>query len=209
MNPLLVTMATVFVVTFLGAPAMGAGWFWDAGNGIGFASFAGLLYLAISSNRRLNIRAHQVLANAVLVLVVAHAFWFLLGDATAVEFIKAGAPDYMWLGIASVATLIVLVVAADMPERLRLHRNYTSFRYWHRVLTVAAIAGAAYHIIVSNFYLGSWYQSALFTLISLLACFGRDFWTRLDRIAIVSPVHYFMLSAVLVIVFAGFRNLPA
>ncbi len=209
MKPLFVTLATVFVVTFLGAPAMGGGWFWDLGNGIGFAAFAGLLYLAITSNQRLDVLAHQVLAYAVLALVVVHAFWFLLGDATAVEFIKIGAPDYMWLGIVSLLLFAVLIMIANLPDRLRLHKDYPSFRYWHRVLTVAVIAGAAYHIIASNFYLGTWYQGLLFALVSLLACLGREYWVRIGQINIASPVVYLALSSALIIVFAGLRNFPA
>lgn len=117
MNPLLATLAIVFLITFLGAPTMGAGWFWDAGNGIGFAAFGGLLYLTITSNRRLDVRAHQVLGYAVLLLVVAHAFWFLLGDATVVEFIKFGAPDYMWLGMVSLVLFIVLITTGSRWNR--------------------------------------------------------------------------------------------
>lgn len=209
MKPLLATLAVVFLITFLGAPAMGAGWFWDTGNGIGFAAFAGLLYLTITSSRRLDVRAHQVLAYAVLALVIAHAFWFLLGDATAVEFIKFGAPDYMWLGIVSLLLFIVLIMTANLPDRLRVHRNYPSFKYWHRVLTVVVIVGAAYHIIASNFYLGTWYQAGLFALISLLVCLGRDYWIRFGQIDIASPLIYVALSGVLITVFAGLRNLPA
>ena len=92
MKPLLVTMALVFLSTFIGAPAMGAGCYWDTGNGIGFAAYAGLLYLTITGNRRLEVRAQQILGYVVPALVIGHAFWFLLGDATAVEFIKIGAP---------------------------------------------------------------------------------------------------------------------
>jgi hypothetical protein len=166
-------MAVVFLITFLAAPTMGAGWFWDAGNGIGFAAFAGLLYLTVTSNRRLDVRAHQILGYAVLLLAVGHAFWFLLGDATVVEFIKFGAPDYMWLGIVSVVLLAILIITAIVPDRFRVHKNYPSFKYWHRVLTIAMIASAAYHIVVSNFYLDAWYQAGLFVLISLAVCLGR------------------------------------
>jgi hypothetical protein len=209
MNPLLATLAVVFLITFLAAPTMGAGWFWDAGNGIGFAAFAGLLYLTITSNRRLDVRAHQVLSYAVLLLVIGHAFWFLLGDATAVEFIKFGAPDYMWLGIVSLILFIVLVTTANIPDRLRVHKNYPSFKYWHRALTVTVIGGAAYHIVVSNFYLGTWYQALLFAFISISVCLGRNYWIRLGQIAIVSPAVYLALSAVLIVAFTGIRNVPA
>ena len=209
MKILFATMAAVFVITFLGAPAMGAGWFWDTGNGIGFAAFAGLLYLTITSNRRLDVRAHQILGYVVLALVVGHAFWFLLGDATAVEFIKIGAPDYMWLGIVSLIMFVILIMTANLPDRMRVHSNYPSFKYWHRVLTIVVIAGAVYHIVVSNFYLANWYQAGLFVLVSLAVCVGRAYWVRLGQIVIASPVIYLALSSVLIIVFVGLRNLPA
>lgn len=202
-------MAVVFLITFLAAPTMGAGWFWDAGNGIGFAAFAGLLYLTITSNRRLDVRAHQIIGYAVLLLVVGHVFWFLLGDATAVEFIKLGAPDYMWLGIVSVVLLAVLITTAIVPDRLRVHKDYPSFRYWHRVLTIAMIASAAYHVVVSNFYLDAWYQAGLFVLISIAVCLGRVYWIKLGQIVIVSPVVYVALSVAMAAAFAGLRNLPA
>jgi len=202
-------MAVVFLITFLAAPTMGAGWFWDTGNGIGFAAFAGLLYLTITSNRRLDVRAHQIIGYAVFLLVVGHAFWFLLGDATAVEFIKLGAPDYMWLGIVSVVLLAVLITTAIVPDRLRVHKDYPSFKYWHRVLTISMIASAAYHVIVSNFYLDAWYQAGLFVFISIAVCLGRAYWIKLGQIAIVSPVIYVALSVAMAVAFAGLRNLPA
>lgn len=209
MKSLIATMTVVFLITFLAAPTMGAGWFWDVGNGIGFAAFAGLLYLTITSNRRLDVRAHQILGYAVLLLVVGHAFWFLLGDATVVEFIKIGAPDYMWLGIVSLILFVVLITTANVPDRLRVHQNYSSFRYWHRLLTIVIIAGAAYHIVVSNFYLGTWYQAALFVLISIAVCLGRAYWIKLGQIAIASPVVYVALSVIMAVAFTGLRNLPA
>ena len=209
MKILFATMAAVFVITFLGAPAMGAGWFWDTGNGIGFAAFAGLLYLTITSNRRLDVRAHQILGYVVLALVVGHAFWFLLGDATAVEFIKIGAPDYMWLGIVSLLVFVVLIMTANLPERMRVHSNYPSFKYWHRVLTFVVIAGAAYHIVVSNFYLATWYQAGLFALVSLAVCLGRGYWIKLGQIVIAPPAIFLTLSGLLVIAFVGLRNFPA
>ena len=202
-------MAVVFLITFLAAPTMGAGWFWDTGNGIGFAAFAGLLYLTITSNRRLDVRAHQIIGYAVLLLIVGHAFWFLLGDATAVEFIKFGAPDYMWLGIVSVVLLAILITTAIVPDRLRVHKDYPSFKYWHRVLTISMIASAAYHVVVSNFYLDAWYQAGLFVLISIAVCLGRAYWIKLGQIAIVSPVAYVALSVAMAVAFAGLRNLAA
>lgn len=208
MNALLGTLAAVFMVTFLAAPTMGAGWFWDAGNALGFAAFGGLLYLTITSNRRLDVRAHQVLGYGVLFVAIAHAFWFLFGDAAVVEFLKPGAPDYMWLGLVSLLLLGVLMTVALVPDRLRVHKNYPSFKYWHRVVAVATIASATYHIVVSDFYLGAWYQGTLFVLLAVAASVGRAYWIKLGQLPIATNLAYVLVSAVFGALFVAIRNLP-
>ena len=39
MRVLLASFAAVFLLTFIANPTRGAGWFWDAGNALGFAAF--------------------------------------------------------------------------------------------------------------------------------------------------------------------------
>ena len=201
--------AAVFLATFIARPTMGAGIYWDFGNALGFAAFAGLLYLTITSSRRLDVRAHQVLGYGVLLVAAAHAFWFLLGDAAVVEFMKLGAPDYMWHGIVSFLLLGVLITFALVPDRLRLHRDYPSFKYWHRVLAIATIATAAYHIIVSDFYLGAWYQGLVFALIAIAVAFGRPIWLRLGQLPIAKTTVYVAVSIGCAVLFTAIRNLPA
>jgi len=208
MKALIATLGGVFLSTFMAAPTMGAGWFWDLGNGLGFVAYAGLLYLGITSYRRLDVRAHQALGFAVLFVAVAHALWFLLGDAAAVEFIKIGAPDYMWLGIVGLTLLFVLVTIALVPDRLRIHRDYPAFRYWHHVLAVTTVACCAYHIVVSNFYLGTWYQAVIFVALTVAASFGRQFWIRFGQFPLASPAMLLSVGALLGIGFAAVRNLP-
>jgi hypothetical protein len=208
MKALVATLAAVFLITSLAAPTMGAGWFWDAGNALGFAAFGGLLYLTITSNRRLDVRAHQVLGYGVLFVAIAHAFWFLLGDAAVIEFLKPGAPDYMWLGLASLLLLGILMTVALVPDRMRVHGNYPAFKYWHRVVAVATIISATYHIVVSNFYLGAWYQVVLFVSITLAAAFGRAYWIKLGQIPVATNVSYILVSAVFGALFVAVRNLP-
>jgi predicted ferric reductase len=208
MKSVLATLGTVFLLTFLAAPTMGAGWFWDAGNGLGFAAYAGLLYLTITSSRRLDVRAHQVFGYAVLLLALLHAFWFLLGDAAAVEFIKPGAPDYMWLGVAGLLLLGFLITVALIPDRLRVHKDYPAFKYWHRVLAIVTIACITYHIVVSDFYLATWYQAALFVTLAVAVSFGRMYWIRLGQLPIASVSIYLLLSVMLTAAFAAVRNLP-
>lgn len=208
MKALLATFAAVFLITFLAAPTMGAGWFWDAGNGFGFAAFAGLLYLTITSSRRLDVRAHQVLGYAILFLALFHAFWFLLGDAAAVEFIKPGAPDYMWLGIIGLLLLGVLITVALVPDRMRVHKDYPAFKYWHRVFAIVTIACITYHIVVSGFYLATWHQAALFVTVAVVVSFGRMYWIKLGKLPTVTVPAYVALSALLTAMFAAVRNLP-
>lgn len=187
---------------------MGAGWFWDAGNAIGFAAFAGILYLTLTSSRRLDVRAHRVLGYAVFSVAVVHVFWFMLGDAAVVEFVKPGAPDYMWHGIVSLLLFGVLMMVAMVPERMRLHKDYISFKYWHRILAVATIATAAYHIVVSNFYLGAWYQALLFIGIAVAVAFGHRWLVRLGQLQIAAPSRYVVVTLVATVVFTAVRNLP-
>lgn len=208
MQALLLTFGAVFGVTFLAAPRMGGGWFWDFGNGIGFAAFAGLLYLSVSSLRRIELRRHQALGYAVLVFTTLHAFWFLLGDAAAVEFVKWGAPDYMWYGVISLLLLAILIAIALVPDRIRVHRDYPSFRYWHRVLALITIATATYHIAASHFYLASWYQTLLFAGLAVAAGLARSWWPARWNPPTAKVRHYVILSSVAAAIFVSTRNLP-
>ena len=206
---LLASFGLVFGLTMIARPTMGAGWFWDAGNGIGFAAFAGILCLMITSSRRLDVRLHQLLGYVVLLLALVHAFWFLLGDAVAAEFLKVGAPDYMWLGVAGLLLLAVLELVALLPDRLRVHRDYAAFRYWHEVLAVVALAAVTYHVLGSGFYLGRWYQVVMFGGLAALVIFGRRWRLRLGQLPIVRPPLFLFVSIVFTAAFAALRNLPA
>jgi len=208
MKALLVVLSAVFLPTFLATPTMGAGWFWDVGNGLGFAAFAGLLYLGITSYRRIDVRAHRLLGYVVLLVAVAHALWFLLGDAAAVEYIKIGAPDYMWLGIVGLILLFLLVIISLLPDRQKVHKTYPLFLYWHRVLAVTTVACCVYHIVVSHFYLTTWYQVVLFIAVATAASFGRSWWIRFGPLPVVSPVVMLLMTVLFTGIFSVIRNLP-
>ena len=207
MKPLLAVLAAVFLPTMLAAPTMGAGWFWDAGNGLGFAAFAGLLYLGISSYRRIDVPAHRLLGYTVLFVAVAHALWFLLGDAAAIEYIKFSAPGYMWFGIVGLILLFVLVIISLLPDRLKVHKDYPVFLYWHRVLAVVTVTCCAYHIVVSHFYLTAWYQAVLFILVAAVASFGRPWWIKFGPLPVVSPTAFLLITVLFTSVFSFLRNI--
>jgi len=102
----------------------------------------------------------------------------------------------------------ILMTVALVPDRLRVHRNYPSFKYWHRVVAIATIASATYHIVVSSFYLGAWYQAALFILVAIAASAGRAYWIKLGQMPIASNLAYVVVSAIFGALFVAVRNLP-
>lgn len=154
--------AALFLVTFLSAPTLGAGWSWDADNALGFCSLAGILYLTIPSNFRYNSRQHELLGYAVLLTVLAHAFWFLFRDPVLLRYLEPGAPVYMWAGLVAAVLLLLLLFLAVLPPRRMLHKGHASFRHWHKALGITCAAAATYHILGSGLYLPAWYQKILF-----------------------------------------------
>lgn len=207
MRVLVALSVVVFLVTFLATPALGAGWFWDTGNALGFAAFCGLLYLTITSNRQVDVQAHQALSYGILFVAIAHAFWFLLGDAAVIEFARPGAPDYMWFGIISIFLLGILIIVALVPDRLRVHRDYLVFKSWHRVVALASIASATYHIVASGFYLHAWYQAVLFVSVAIVVSIGRVYWSRLGQMPVVTNTAYILVCTVFGGLFVVVRNL--
>lgn len=200
------TLICVFGISFLSNPRLGGGWFWDLGNGLGFTAFAGILYVAIAGARPQGVRPHQSLSYLVLALAAAHAFWFLLGDTVAVEYIRLGAPAYMWSGVASLILLGIVITISLSPDRLRLHRRHAVFKYWHQVLSVIVIGAAAYHIIASGFYVSTWWQAMLLAAVALVTCFARPLWQRIVRPPFVNNIGYLRVSLLLVVAFATIRN---
>ena len=194
----------IWLIAFLAAPKMGAGWGWDSASALGFAAIAGMLYLSIPGQPRRDVRLHEQLGYAVLSLLLGHALWFLLFDAAAVEFVKLDAPIYMWTGILSLCTVLALVVTARLPRRQRVHRSHTVFRYWHLGLAIVAMALAAHHVIASGFYLRTGVQILAFLALLVVIVAARS--VVLKRRATASPAAFLALSAAAIVVFTALRN---
>lgn len=207
MQRLLLTLSSVLLVTLIATPTLGAGWIWDVGNGVGFVAFAGLLYLGRSGEGGKNQGAHQVLGFAVLGVTTTHVYWFLLFDAAVIEYIKPGAPVYMWMGILGFILLAVLIFIGLPEYRLRLHKRHATFKHWHRGLAFATIAGAGYHIVVSGFYLRASYQVALFLILVTAALFGDQFIAQREAETRQTAGTYLAAGALCVVLFAGIRNI--
>ena len=206
MKGLTIVFALVFAATFLPLPRNGGGWFWDFGNGLGFFAFGGLLFQMIPPLQR-PWRRHELLGYWVLGAGIVHAFWFLGGDGTVRFYLLPGAPAYMWLGLAALIAMAVLAVLARMPDRMRIHRRFQTFRQAHRVLAYLTVAAAFLHIVLSGFYLRTWPQIVLLALVAAAACFGRQGWTRLGASSPPSGLTYLAAGVMAVSAFVLIRNL--
>lgn len=198
--------AALFLLTFLSAPTLGAGWAWDADNALGFCSLGGILYLTTPLNFRANSRQHELLGYAVLLMVLAHAFWFLFRDPLVLQYLEPGAPVYMWAGLAAAVLLLLLVSLSVLPPRRRLHKNHASFRYWHIVLGITCVAGATYHILGSGFYLPAWYQKILFAGLVLAMIASRQCSRGEKPYRPMSLSRFLVLSAAGIVLFTLVRN---
>lgn len=197
MRVLLFCFATLWVIVFLSAPTLSAGWVWDTGNALGFAAMAGLLFLSVPGGARLAPRQHELIAYGLVILVAAHVLWFLLLDGAVVQYLTTDAPAYMWSGIAAAILVIVLVLLALMPTRLSVHKTFGRFRRWHRAIAIVAILASAYHLIGSGLYLQSPMQAALLLLLCVLVIFGRRVLVQTARVKV--PVFVAVTAASIVI----------
>lgn len=204
MGSLLGVFALVWIVAFLFAPFMGDSWSWDAVNAAGFAAFAGMLYLSLPGQPKRSVKAHEYIGYLVLLLIVAHALWFLIFDAAIVEYLKPGAPDYMWTGIVGVIVATALVALARLPTRLRRHASYDQFRKVHLLLSILTIGLATHHIVASGFYLRTPLQIALFLLVATVVVAARPLGPQPP--AKTSPRAFVAVSVVGVLLFTVVRN---
>lgn len=211
MKGLLLTLGAVALISFLAAPTLGAGLVWDAGNGLGLVAMGGLTYLVASSSAGsgIDLRAHQVFGYVVLAIATVHAFWFLLLDPVMLTYIGPGAPPYMWVGCAGFLLLVAMMIIGMPQYRLRLHRRYATFRYWHRVLAVATIIAAGWHILGSGLYFSAWYQGLLLVALAAAVCLGDRAWLRGMAITNSTSIVLVVTAIALATTFALARNLPA
>ncbi|MFV0292249.1 MAG: hypothetical protein ACK5II_03125 [Paracoccus sp. (in: a-proteobacteria)] len=201
-------IALVFAISFLTQPMLGAGWLWEVGNGLGFWALAGLLFQMIPLHRTDGARRHQTLGYWVLSIGFAHAFWMLATDSVVRVYLMPGAPAYMWLGLIGLMTLAMLTVLAQMPDRMRIHKQFRSFRLWHRWLGILTVAAAVGHILLSSFYLSGWWQAVLLLGLATGCCLGRRIWSYLHTPLYALHLIYALVGGVFVSLFTIIRNLP-
>ena len=198
----LVFLVAVLATTFAWRGGLNAGWLWDLANALGYAALAGLLYVSLASPRKSSIRSHQYQSYIILILVIGHAVLIPLFDPVAIEYLKPGAPAYMWSGILALIIIFFLIFASDVRCRNWLHRTNRNFRYWHRVLSWVMVAAVFHHILGSGLYVAHIGQ-----LIALAGLCVLPFLPFADtRLRQLGMLEFCALTAAAVLLFTGIRG---
>ncbi len=206
MKLLVALTVSVFAVSFVSQPLAGGGWWWDAGNALGLVSLAGLLYLAIPVRGNRAPRPHELLAYAVVVLVVLHGVWLFAGDGAAIAYIRPGAPAYMWSGVLALALLMLSSAWSVLPDRMLRYRSYARFKIWHRALGVLALVAALYHVLASGFYVDSGVEATALIALSLMAGCARELRFAPSGAAVAGPLGFAVAGAAAAACFLLLRN---
>ena len=199
--------AAIFLLTMLASPTLGAGWFWDIGNALGFCAFVGLLYMSYASANSVDVKAHRLLGIAVLLIAALHVFWLLLGDPVVVEYIRPDAPHHMWAGILAFVLLNVLILVGLPEYRLRIHIDRNNFRYWHRWTAIGVITASAWHIVGAGQYLRMPHQWIPMLAIAAIACFASRFSSHNNDLSSRSPWLFLGTTLLATSIFALVRNI--
>ena len=183
---------------------VGAGWFWELGNGLGLAALAGILYLCVDRRNGASLKSHEAASWLVLVLVAVHALWFLLGEPLSWQYFIPGHSIHLWSGLLALLLVLLLVFSARTNSRREHFSNYGNFRRWHRWLAVVLVASALHHVISSGLYFPRmWQQLALVAAaVTVLLLPGQN---RL-RYASLPPL--IILSAVVIVLFIVLGQWP-
>jgi hypothetical protein len=173
---LLAIASAVFGATALGGAWVGAGWSWDALNGVGFAATALLALLCVETGAaRLRpvpqtafySHLHRNLGVVALAGIGIHAAGMAVADPVTLQYWRLSAPLYMLAGITAAMLLIILVAIAFPAPRRKLFGSQATFRRWHRYGSFTVIGLAAWHILGSGFYLDSRVKQLVFAAVAI------------------------------------------
>ena len=206
MKPLLIIYLVVLLIVFLENPTIGGGWMWDILNSLGFSSFAAVLCLTLPNSGARYIRGHELLAYTTIFITLGHAFWFFIEDPASVEYVRPGAPHYMWAGLGSLFFLLLSVWISILPARTRIHQNHSSFKFWHRLFAIFTIVGALYHILGSGFYLGTATQVGAILILTIFVFFSRNLKLHIFQSEVATPHELIMITIAGSAVFVFIKN---
>ncbi len=163
------------VVLMLGDRPPGTGFAWDFSVALGFSalSLLGSMFVLTARFRWMApafgidivYYFHRWVAVLAFGLVLAHPLLLIGVEPLLAEYLKPGAPWYMFAGAAAVIALAVLVVSSVWRKRLHLH--YDAWRRLHALLAVLVVGLAIAHVIGVDYYVGTPGKRALWTALAV------------------------------------------
>jgi hypothetical protein len=164
-------LISMFMIATLPNLMEGEAIYWEAANAFGFIAFSGILVLMANGYSKSGYsHFHRWFGIVIFVSMLIHALWFLIEDATVLEYLLPGAPVYMVLGISALL-ISVLITASSFKRPAKVsYVNARTFRYWHNWQAILILVLSALHIAMSGFYFRATWQWVLITALSIL-CF--------------------------------------
>jgi hypothetical protein len=151
-------------------------WAWDWANTMGYLALAISLFLFVYRGRthtfppysgRFFANLHRDLGYIALLLLAGHVGVLVVEEPLLLEHLKPTAPLHMMSGLLALILMLLLVCTSIPTARRRLWHNYYLFRHLHGLVAVAIILLVFFHVLVSGFYLNSWWKIGLAAAISL------------------------------------------
>lgn len=163
--------------------SLSAGWFWDAGNGLGFVAFSlcGYLFIERARPRRVPIIHgaffiwwHKALAWVIFALASLHTVIFLVAEPLNWNYLSLRSPWYMLAGLFAWLLLGYLCISSIRAIRRRLHSSAKGYRLVHGALAILALLLSLYHIVAAGFYIRQQFLSWAMLFCILLVYFGLN-----------------------------------
>ena len=154
----------IFFLALSAGIGSGDGWYWETGNALGFGAF--IFILLTARHRSIHHRWYGYLA---LLFLVLHIIWFLAGDPVVSEYLKIGAPTHMVYGLIAFMMLIILILFSTPQLRKVNFSSGPSFVTTHRWGSKIIITLSYLHIVLSGYYLSTYWQAGLLLLLILPA----------------------------------------
>jgi len=149
---------------------------WDWANAMGYLALAITLLLFVYKGRarvfpafsgRFFANLHRDLGYIVILLLLGHVGLLLLAEPLLLEHIKPTAPLHMLAGLIAMILLLLLFISSIPALRRRLWRNYYLFRHVHAVVAVMVVGLVLYHVLLSGFYLNSYWKTGLLATVTV------------------------------------------
>lgn len=200
-----VIFLAMFTAAFVDMSRLGAGWGWDFANGLGFAGFCGLLAQMAGVRAPGSPKLHEFLGYAIIVIVIAHAIWFLASDPALFAYFRPGGPMHIWAGVVALLALSWLIAFSRPADRRNLHPDQASFRRVHLCVSWLALGAGALHVIKSGYYIATLKGVAIFLAVVAGAYVaGRRI--PPDATRAVSTPAFVLMSLAAALLFAFARN---